>query len=416
MADNYLVPYRGNPVLGPPRNSVAYLFGRVLGSKIDLRRGGLPEDLPKGHAERLLALLKNSFPKTIDPRTGQVRYESARAGILTPADGEPCLPNLCREAKTMLADAVRLLLGIRPLDPHGDTELVEARKAIMESEFKALTHELCLSQPRFFQIEKLLAEANRNIDELIKEIGVTGDKSVNTPDEDAVVVSLRVIRDYICCLKRSFCAFKQEHFGLACLLQEIRFNLQVVVETVPQARSQLAEDGVTESDLRVFRLRPPDTDYIRAGCLGSPTIRDTLTAEAFLSLNEYEADRLMQVVERSGKIGAFAIRTYVDGIVEQFHGVLGPPHNYFYLHHLTKDETYELITTAVQREKKRDYERFKSTASNIIFEFIRRYPRTLFFLFKLQSLWEEVSELIEKVDNLKPEIVGRDSDQQSLPK
>jgi hypothetical protein len=406
--NNQLVPYKYNPVLGP-RNSAAELLGRVLKGRVDLRKGGrLPEEVDREQAAKLMALLKRRLVKKVDPQTGDVSFELSDAGAVSAVSGLPLMPTLCRQAHTLLGDALRALGGIHPLDPTGDPELVDARKAILESGLRALMQETCQPRPSFFHIQKLLEQAKDNARDLSIEVRGTASptESVNTPDEDAVVANVRLFLSYIAGLDASFDQFSAKYFSLACLQQEIVFGLQTVADTVAQVRSQLLEEGVTEADLRVIRVKLPRTPG---------EIEDPVTADGFLSLNETEAARLSAIVERAGKIGVLAIAPHVTAIQTELREILTPPENFLSMRFLTRSEAAELIREFSRKAPSAAGEEgAKPGLPSYLSELIRRSPRASIFLFKLLGEWMEVQRLIEMVRHLDPtvEVVTLDKSSQ----
>lgn len=226
--------------------------------------------------------------------------------------------SLYGRARDALSAALPVLAGLTPLRPDADTEEMDAARAVVESQFRAVVDELGTpGGPRRNRVdglfEILLNQPVRGIDGTPVAGGMIGylgnvfgleAGQVNTIDEEQVFSGFLLLRDYVVQLRSSWTqfdtVFRQRDLGTQLVL--LSNSLQVVAESVDEVEAALDSVfvGVAERGVASFA--------IGGG-------RSMLVCELLSWVSTFAASEAPELVQQGGRRAMGAVESTANELV-----------------------------------------------------------------------------------------------------
>jgi hypothetical protein len=220
--------------------------------------------------------------------------------------------SLYARAADALASAIPVLHGLTALRPDADVQEMDAARAVVESQFRAVVAELGTpGGPRGDRVDSLfrvlLEDEVVGIDNVTVDEGMLGylasvfglqQGQVNTIEEEQVFSNFLLLRDYIRAIQTSWDDFRTTFAGrdLGTRLVLLSNALQVVAEAVDEVSAALDSVFVGSAERTVARFATgPDSSM--------------LVSELLSWISSFAAQEAPELVQQAGRRGMGAVQT-----------------------------------------------------------------------------------------------------------
>jgi hypothetical protein len=227
--------------------------------------------------------------------------------------------SLYARAREALSASLPILKGLRPLRPDADLDEVEAARSMIETQFSALVEELGTEggprAPRVDEIlSTLLVEDVVGIENQVSHGGLIGylrdvagfdAAQVNTIDEEQVLSSFILVRDYVTTVRDSWLGFLAQFRSrdLGTRLVLLSNALQVVAESVDEVVAALDSVFVGSAEQTVARF----------SIGGGQTM---LVSELLTWISSFASQEAPELVQQGGRRAMGPVTTTASRLVE----------------------------------------------------------------------------------------------------